>query len=334
MKSLQWFILVTSLLWLLCARIAPFEVMATDDFPVRNVDTGLAYASIQDAINANETLNGHTITVDAGTYNVTAVLIKKSVSIIGENKESTILLGSVSYEYVGIFHVRAENVTLAGFTLQDGYWGIALASNSTHVANCTVRNNRSGIVSGINALAGGNTIEDSTISDNEQEGIDLMTSNNTIRGNTISGNRVGINVVSMENDTSGTIISGNTVENNEIGCQIGLSHDNLVFHNNFVNNTVQASSPTGDVNKWDDGYPSGGNYWSNYYGTDADHDGIGDSPYVISTIDKDRYPLMAEYVITEYSIALTITLLTVALLLALTIRKKEETHLRDLVKLA
>jgi hypothetical protein len=51
------------------------------------------------------------------------------------------------------------------------------------------------------------------------------------------------------------------------------------------------------TNTWDDGYPSGGNYWSNYQTTypnaaEKGSSGIWNTPYVIDANNTDRYPLM------------------------------------------
>jgi parallel beta-helix repeat protein len=105
-------------------------------------------------------------------------------------------------------------------------------------------------------------------------------------------------------DSSGNVLSNNTVTSNRFGgIALENSSDNTFYHNNFINNTPQVYSD-GSPNTWDNGYPSGGNYWSDYSGVDqkcgtgqnmTGSDGIGDTPYIIDANNTDRYPLMAPF---------------------------------------
>jgi parallel beta-helix repeat protein len=88
-----------------------------------------------------------------------------------------------------------------------------------------------------------------------------------------------------------TVIGNNITANNYDGINLLSSSHNLVYHNNFIGNAEQVCF-IDSVNVWDDGYPCGGNYWSDYTGIDVDGDGIGDAPYVIDADNLDRYPLM------------------------------------------
>jgi len=84
----------------------------------------------------------------------------------------------------------------------------------------------------------------------------------------------------------------------------------LFYHNNFINNNEWQVNDIGpffgldySVNTWDAGYPSGGNYWSDYTGVDLysgayqnepGSDGIGDTSYVTTPYgnNADNYPFM------------------------------------------
>jgi len=78
------------------------------------------------------------------------------------------------------------------------------------------------------------------------------------------------------------------------------SSNNVIFHNNFeysdkhVHDRAIDSPAAGppSINVWDNGYPSGGNYWDNYTGTDGNFDGIGDTPHSLNEDNIDQYPLM------------------------------------------
>jgi len=84
------------------------------------------------------------------------------------------------------------------------------------------------------------------------------------------------------------------VTNSGYGIVLVYSSNNKVFHNRLLYNPTQAHVEDCS-NTWDDGYPSGGNWWNNYHGTDSDQDGIGDSPYTLDPNNTDRYPLMGTY---------------------------------------
>ena len=145
-----------------------------------------------------------------------------------------------------------------------------------------------------------------------------MSSNNSIEGNKIINNDFGIwfhgssyhnNIVKNKILNNGygirlwassdynTISENNITASSKYGIFISSSSNNKIYHN-FLDNTNQVYFDTGfEKNIWDDGYPYGGNYWSDYAGADANGDGIGDTPYVIDANNQDRYPLMKPYVL-------------------------------------
>ena len=74
------FTLFVYLLSLLYVRFNLVEVKAPSGLHVHNLNTGLNYTTIQEAIDANETSDGHTIFVEHGTY-LEHIVVNKSLTL-------------------------------------------------------------------------------------------------------------------------------------------------------------------------------------------------------------------------------------------------------------
>jgi parallel beta-helix repeat protein len=289
--------------------------------------------SIQEAIDSAQL--GDTIFVHAGTY-YENVVVNKSVSLVGENKHITIIDG----KYTGsVIEVIATYVNITGFTIQNSGTGcpnsgIYVGKGSTHnnLSHNIITKNYVGIglwYSSGNSVFGNNItnnncvmriyessdnsiVENNIKNNNFSIVLDFANYNNIFGNNILANHYSGIRISYSSNNT----ISRNSMISNGYGIYIYCSSNNIFHHNVFVNNTKQVFS-IGSANVWDGGYPSGGNYWSDYKdqypdAEEIDKSGIWDTPYVIDGNNQDTYPLVPEFP-TWASTLFVLMMLTVAI---------------------
>ena len=307
-KLILVFILCVLLFCLLHSRFSQVEVRAPDGYPVHNLDTWLNYTTIQEAISDPKTLAGHTIFVEKGVY-YEDVIVNKSLSLIGENKSGTIIDGNGTDV---VILVKADNVTIRGFTVRNGSTGIYVDHSKTSLiednyvtrnadgilvrfsSNCTVCWNFIGNNTNRNTLITNSwnfTVNDNDVYGTWGYGINANASSNGVitRNNVYENYYDGIGLL----DSNNCKIVGNLVKNNTFfGIWIDSSDYNSIYHNNIVNNEFQTSSNS-VLNTWNNTVE--GNYWSDYTGVDLGHDGIGDSWYEADSGNIDHYPLMGMF---------------------------------------
>jgi len=201
--------------------------------------------------------------------------------------------------------INSTRITVKNLNLTNNGQGVLFANahNST-IAGTHISNNRVGIL----LVQSSNNIINSNVAVDNLFGIWLESHCKT---NIINDNEAskGIAGIVLRRESSNNIISDNEVSENKFSLGMGIclehsSNNNIFYHNNFVNNIRQVSLLNSYFNVWDDGYPSGGNYWSNYAGVDfyygpyqnlTGRDGIGDEPYIMDADNRDRYPLMGRW---------------------------------------
>ncbi len=263
-------------------------------------------------------------------FSSTAVVTTYSSSHIITNNtfldRSGVFLSSGSNTFTGnllsrsSIWVNANGNVVSGNFLSRGYGGtlrgIMVDSNSNVIANNTVREisgdavrvrgsrnviSFNSIISSEFGIVFSVSYDNNTAYHNKVNdcgyGITILASDdNRILQNEIDGGTHGISVDGDRNLIVGNVVSAAS----SYGLRLRSSKENVVYHNVFLENAVQAQDDE-NSNSWDDGYPSGGNYWSDYTGNDSyqgpnqiipGSDGIGDTAYPVNPNGTDKYPLM------------------------------------------
>jgi parallel beta-helix repeat protein len=287
------------------------------------------YSTIKEALTHAE--DGNVVYVKKGTYQESNIIIDKLISIIGEDKESTIIIGQSSPFMLMVNH---SQVTISGLTL------IATNTKQPEVTalifdreivaiqieqsqNCNISGNK--IQNSGNGIwihsSSYNIIEGNTIWDNYY-GIDItgFSVHNLIRNNDISSSHVGLRF--SDRNVNNTVVSANKITsaytglfyyftsfNFVVGNYIAYNTDathfvgstkNVFHHNNFQYNSRDITNDSAyydlirvvkSINYWDDSRE--GNYWDKYRGT-------GSAPYIINEFNQDNHPLLNSVNIENY----------------------------------
>ena len=282
--------------------------------------------SLPNSSNPNPPENLFNVTANNVTisgFTITAIVGWGSNAINLDNVRFCNISNNICYgNGIGIHLLQSSYNTIINNDVSDNQRGMYLhESNHNLIMNNTAA--RSTYSAGITLVfSSNNQILNNTANSNINEGIYLLeqpTTNNLIANNTVNSNsnyglhafaaydnKIVDNVFSdngnalfLRGASKNNEILNNTILNNGVGLflgdpenELGDCSNNTIYHNNFLSNTQQTYVYQ-SASIWDNGSISGGNYWTDYNGTDADNDGIGDSPYVIDANNVDRYPLMA-----------------------------------------
>jgi parallel beta-helix repeat protein len=256
------------------------------------------YTSVQAATDAAPL--GSTVIVAPGFY-TESLTLNKTLTIIGE-KDPPVFGGGASGIYLTLLSGASGSI-ITGLEITNFNEGILVsnASNCRIYSNIMASMGSSGIViEGSDAT--NNVIFDNIFQDTPTP-INMTASadSNTIYSNIITSQApVTLNVMA-----DGNSVYGNSISASQILLNMTNSKDNLFYHNNFLS-SLQIIAPAMGNNAWDNGYPSGGNYWNGYSSMDdksgqgqnqPGSDGIGDTPYIVSNSDVDHYPLMKPWTV-------------------------------------
>lgn len=268
--------------------------------------------SVEDCVLRNNRGTGVSISLGNGGHTITNCTVTNSTYYgidIQSSIGNIIQNSTISYNNMtGINLYGGADSTIIDSCLLTGnlHGGIDIYSEDNSVSGCMiVGNDMNGLL-----LSDGhrNTIFNITVAMNGDHGIHLWgASENSISGCLSYLNRdSGLNFLDSFNNT---IRNSTFTVNSKLGIAVSdTSHNNTLYHNKLIDNPQNARD--NGTNSWDNGYPSGGNTWSDYDvpiegASDSDGDGIADEPYSIpgTGANQDHYPIIPTDTISPHAVA-------------------------------
>jgi nitrous oxidase accessory protein len=180
--------------------------------------------------------------------------------LLKECKACSVLNNTASGNKEGILLWNSSFTDIRRNRVDHSYYGILVSksNNNTVLDNVVAENSRSEIMNGFGM------------------GISLQenSSYNIVARNIA---KKSFNGLELTRGCRYNVIYSNNATDNTHGIRVDKNYNNLIYHNNFIRNTISAYDNS-THNFWN---ATVGNYYSDYRGTDENGDGIGDQPYAI-----------------------------------------------------
>ncbi|UCE37401.1 MAG: right-handed parallel beta-helix repeat-containing protein [Thermoplasmata archaeon] len=251
---------------------------------------GADYTSIQDGVNAAK--NGDTVYVYSGNY-WENVVIKKSINLVGQNRDTTIIYG---YLLDHVIYIDADWVNIKGLTIIEGDYGIYIYSSlNIQITNNIIKDS----CYGIHLYASSNIDITDNIITGSQGPIDFDSSSwNNIIANDLSNSGLiwllkGSNNFFKDNIitkggfeleyTSHNIITNNKISN---GYTAGIEFCGPSNYNNVTNNEITGCNWEGIFLAGIDNIIEGNIISNNEYGIWALH--LSQNKIINNRIENNR----------------------------------------------